>query len=987
MNSFDILSNTAPLQPRLFLEASAGTGKTFTIEHLVVRLLLETPMRLDEVLIVTFTRAATRELKERIYSNLEKIFEQTIDHPYLQDLTQLQQGKIEFALKNFDTAQIFTIHGFCSHLLKHFAIEAGVGLNLTEWSREEEEWEVKEFLRTQSCLSSGQTQRLLGLVHYDLDRLVETVLRSSENSSSTLSSEEWLHEVQTHLTKIAPFPVTAEFERIRPSYKGMTSENFLHQAEQLEEALKDKKLSSKIWEEWVSSSSFFLENFCPDQLKARAQPPTSEPLAQLREIILPRLQMAQNPDQILLRLRSAWHAHQQNISQQKEKITPDDLLKIVHAKLTETSFVEAVRKKYQAVIVDEFQDTDPIQWDIFKTLFLEDPQKSAYLVGDPKQSIYAFRSADIYTFLEAAKEFGIEQKAALLRNFRSSSQLLLELNRLFSANPWMDLPKQGIYLDIPEAISVHEGEGKLCFMVAEGEKGRSSKWPTSEMEEKLFLPFIAQEIQHLKPADVAILVKDRYQAERVHRFLSQWQIPSILYRSSPLGESPVIEFLSEVADACLDHHSLSAIKKVLLGPFASIPMHELNADLVFKAKHHFEELRDLWLEEGFATFFAQFLQTRFGKETALATFYHFQHHTLYEDLIDLTQKMLLAHHPYHLQQMLSDLKTYEKDDRICAHPDGVQIMTTHASKGLEFENVFALGLASRSPLQDLPEDKLKELDAEKMRQFYVALTRAKKRLYIPIARQLPAPSYKLGEGSPVELFLAKAQPDLTSFSQEFLNARTFNLKPYEMKSSTPLTPPPPLRPAFPPRLMQSFSSIAQDVIVPAKGEDQGIEAGAQTGVIVHRILERYFNQEGDLRQLIKQEIDRTKLSSKADELHHMLLNILALPLDNFTLNDISFDRLQTEMEFLYTTEQGWMKGYIDLCFEHDGRFYAIDWKTNLLPNTDPSTLLELMQSHDYLLQGHIYQEAIQRYLKRFPSLTFGGIYFVFIRGPAAYHFV
>ena len=155
MNSFDILSKETELQPRLFLEASAGTGKTFTIEHLVVRLLLETSLNLDEIVIVTFTRAATRELKDRIRSNLEQIIQKEVSFPYLEEISDLKRSKIDEALKNFDSAQIFTIHGFCSHLLKHFAFEAGTTLHLSEWTREEELWEIKQFFREQTTLSPG----------------------------------------------------------------------------------------------------------------------------------------------------------------------------------------------------------------------------------------------------------------------------------------------------------------------------------------------------------------------------------------------------------------------------------------------------------------------------------------------------------------------------------------------------------------------------------------------------------------------------------------------------------------------------------------------------------------------------------------------------------------------------------------------------------------------------------------------------------------
>ena len=970
MSCFDILSNTTRLESRLFLEASAGTGKTFTIEHLVVRLLIETSISLDRLVVVTFTRAATRELKERIRHNLEQIAEGKGSYSYLQGISDLQDAKIREALTSFDSAQILTIHGFCSHLLKEFALEAGAGLKLSEWSEEEQQWEAKEFLRSQTTISSGQMRRLLGSFQNNIDRFIEAMLRAPDRTPPP--SENLLQEVNTLLKNITPFAVAQEFEEARSSYKGTASEEFEGQAEELEEALTQRELSAKVWNRWITAP-FFLKNLCPSQLKVRAKTGASERLSYLREIILPRLERAQNRDQIFLKLAGAWHLHRKKISQQSEKISPDDLLQLIHSKLSNPWFVQAVRKKYEAVIVDEFQDTDPLQWEIFKTIFLEDRTKSVYLVGDPKQSIYAFRSADIYTYLDAARCFDVGQKGALLHNFRSSSQLLSQMNRLLCNAPWMDLPKQGTYLEIPQAISANEGAGELCFMVAEGEKGRQGRWPTPDIEETLFFPFIVEEIQthQLSPGQTAILVKDRYQAERVKKFLDSWRVPASLYRAPPLRDSPVLEFLEEVADACIEDFNSASIKKILLGPFIATPLSELTSERVFQAKQFFKKLKQTWFDQGFTTFFAQFLE---GKELDPS---------LYEDLLEIIQKVgPSSHHPYQLKQRLAEIKQYETESRISTHSEGVQIMTIHASKGLEFETVFALGLASRTPASDLSEETLKELDAEKMRQFYVALTRAKKRLYIPIARELPTPSYALGEASPIELFLAKTAPDLSSFSQQFLNGRTFQLHQEEihLKTGAPLM----TKPAVLPRFIQSFSSLAQEASLPAKGETQGIQAGAQTGVIIHRILERYFNREGDLQQLISQEIGRTPLALQGATLYQMITQALELSLGTFCLKEISLDKVQTEMEFLYSTKDGWMKGYIDLCFQHEGRLYAVDWKTNLLENTDDSTILQLMQSHDYLLQGQIYTQALQKHLLHYSKITFGKVFFIFLRGPAVY---
>ena len=547
MSSFDILARTAPLQRRLFLEASAGTGKTFTIEHLVIRLLLETDYTLDQILVVTFTRAATRELKVRIRANLEKAL--SLEH----------KEKLKTALLTFEKAQIFTIHGFCHRILQEFAFEASISLDLQEWEDKEEKWAILEFLRSTTALSPAQLQRVIGFVRGDIDTLVNKLLKAPETKG--FSSLELLKQANSNFSCIAPFSVTEAFNLARSHYKGMTSSDFDKQASLLDLALQRKEILPEEWDKLIAEEEIFLEGIESGNLKARTKFTGDASLEQIREALLPALEAARNPRQIFQVLSGAWHEERKKLSRLYEKVSPDDLLKMVQEKLTEKSFVSEIRKKYQAVIVDEFQDTDPIQWKIFETLFLTDLTKAVYLVGDPKQSIYAFRSADIYTFLEAAKRFEVEEKAALTTNYRCTQGLLNELNRLFCAKPWMDLPKLNQQLAVPLSIAAKQGEGELCFMIAEGELGMGKRWPSEAVEHQFFSYIIHQIHQHqLRPQEIAILVKDRYQALRVKNALEKVQVPCVISRGASLGDSIMIDLLLELCRS-LSQHSSSFIRK------------------------------------------------------------------------------------------------------------------------------------------------------------------------------------------------------------------------------------------------------------------------------------------------------------------------------------------------------------------------------------------------------------------------------------------
>ncbi len=986
MSSFDILSKQTPLQRRLFLEASAGTGKTFTIEHLVVRLLLETDFTLDQILVVTFTRAATRELKVRIRANLEKALSRTAMFDYLVDLTEEQQEKIKTALLTFDKAQIFTIHGFCHRLLQEFAFEAFVGLELQEWESSEEKWAVLEFLRSTDKLFPQQLKRLLGSVRSEIEKLVDKLLSSSDNESEAPSAAVLLECANQNLSRLQPFSIPEAFALARPHYKEMTSEDFDGQAGLLDQALQRGCLLPEEWDQLIGQEEIFLEGIHTGNLKARTKFTGHPLLEQLRSALLPLLESARNPRKIFHVLNQAWQQERKKLSRLHEKVSPDDLLKMIQERLAEKSFVEEIRKKYQAVIVDEFQDTDPVQWKIFETLFFADRTKSVYLVGDPKQSIYAFRNADIYTFLQASDGFAIEQKAVLTTNYRSTKGLLDALNRLLCAKPWMDLPKLEQNLSVPLAAAAKAGEGDLCFMVADGDlsSSRSKKWPTPEIEQQVF-SFIIHEIHrlHLEPREIAVLVKDRYQALRVKNALEKWQIPSVLYRGASLGDSIMVDLLIELTQACHGADPLSSIKKVLLGPFFRLPIEALTDEVVSHAKTLFGHLADVWLQVGFSAFLARFLQAKFLEKTVLQTLCLDE--VLYDDLMQIVEKILYIRDPHQLIKALQLLKVEEVDDRISAHPHGVQIMTIHASKGLEFETVFALGLASRTTAEDKSDNELKEIDAEKMRQLYVALTRAKQRLYIPLIRQSDK-LCKLGEASPIELFWERASPDLLSFNHVHLHQISFDLRSYSSQDSVPLIPPPSKSLFFKPFFLQSFTSLAQSSGERRSIPDELLPSGAETGIIIHRIFERLFDQSISLEELVSQEIKGSHLESHGTLIRSMIDKVLDLPLDGFCLRDLDRNRLLPEMEFLFPSGGSALKGFIDLSFEHQGKFYLIDWKTNVLENYSPDQLEKAMVDHDYLLQGKIYTTAFTRYLKLYGSPSFGGAFFLFVRGPAAYHF-
>ncbi len=140
--------------------------------------------------------------------------------------------------------------------------------------------------------------------------------------------------------------------------------------------------------------------------------------------------------------------------------------------------------------------------------------------------------------------------------------------------------------------------------------------------------------------------------------------------------------------------------------------------------------------------------------------------------------------------------------------------------------------------------------------------------------------------------------------------------------------------------------------------------------------------------MIGQEIKGSHLETYQAAIQTLINQVLDLQLEGFSLRDLDRSKVMPEMEFLFPADGTSLKGFIDLSFEHHGKFYLIDWKTNALENYTKEGLEKAMIEHDYLLQGKIYATALTRYLKLYGhSSSFGGVFFLFVRGPAAYHFL
>lgn len=1112
--TFDVLSRDLDLNKNYLLEASAGTGKTFSIENIVTRLLiLGNP--LEEILIVTFTRAAARDLKLRIRQSIEKTLKQ-LKHPeegcpdYLQgliecgdELIKQARKRLERALFAYDEAEIYTIHGFCARMLSNFVFEGGMGLIPIDGEQGARRDEIARIVRdvfrtdlTKERYRPAEIEMLMQQHGQSVEKLEQKLVATllSGASIEPIPDAEELYERLTHLRPNLPYDkdkILEDFMAQVPNYRGLASRQGELKPEILASVQRFASLFLKsTWDRedfdlLIRDQLSLLQFLDPAKRKKKVERVDlhyPDLLSVLKETLTPLIHPL-NPYARIL------YDSQQTLEhyfEENERFGFDDILKAMLEGLKHPDFVAKVRQSYCVAVIDEFQDTDPIQWKIFKELFYDDPVKRLYIVGDPKQSIYAFRQADIYTYLSAAEALGKESKGTLGTNYRSQPSLIRALNRLFSEEQTPNLialPRTkgnlpylpvGFPADAKEK-TFSDRKGSLHFVIAHG--GKSRTFPLEEVEKGAFFPFITEEIWRLHRddgvpfRDIAILVADRFQGERLAAYLKQASIPALMQRNQSLVDSAAFSQLYELLVAVLNLRDSSALKRALGGRLFGWDHHRIkrleDPQLYAVTLFLFQKLERKLFNEGIASFFEALMQTEAPGETQSVAERLLSQEggcTYFDDLQQIVELLYVHQSETHrsaegLLSHMQELASLNGSDEVRLRKrtdpfaDAVHVITLHSSKGLEYPIVFPLGLIRRSrpPSQFVPKPGLipslsvvydktseiyqnyaEEIDAEKMRQLYVAMTRAKHRLYVPVVLLEEGRAVEQGCASPMELFLARFGYPITDsqglyerisgydgtpllkFLEEDTEITTTTVREALPPTNYSNTPPNPIliapdEPIIPgnPQQMFSFTSLAQTTHIkressPPFSYDNPIKtphtlpSGSETGTLLHEILEVLsFAQVAPLQdyQALIPEIERfvngTRYLPWIDVIAEIAFNALKTPLiDDFSLSQLAENQCYKEMEFLYPAEKGFLKGVIDLIFTWKGKYYVLDWKSNWLGENSsdyhPEALKGAMEEHDYFLQATIYEEAVRRYLATVEDLPFekiyGGTFYLFLRG-------
>jgi len=1078
MQPFDCLDRNTSIRGTHFLEASAGTGKTFTIEHMVARLILENedPLELEQILIVTFTKASANDLKQRIKENLEKLSAccknqmlaenaTAVVFDYLKPLFEDKQelrsviNKVEETITLFDRAQIYTIHGFCFAMLKEFAFEADYILNQNEQEAVISPYSLKQMARdyllhriNPEIYHPLQIELLLN--HFKgLENFASSLCSSmfNENMAGINSFKEEYKNFSDQLKSLSDQHIKHlngllnDFEKIYPNYKKgkLSFDQCIKQITLISKALENKRISLEEFSMLMDSKQFVTDIFEESNLKKHAKLCINDVQSfSLIEFIISNLKPiysnVRSITVLMNRLRKDFSIFLKEELEKLECFTYDDLLSKMSQTLIKPLFVKKIREKYKAVIIDEFQDTDPIQWHIFKTLFLQHVVAFC-VVGDPKQSIYSFRQADIYTYLSALHALGKENKAILKRNFRSSSALIAAFNELFSLNQakWLYLPKLETFLPYTpveaasqEPFLADDGKKAMHFLAIEQELSQSA------LEKEYLFPKILQEILILRdqiPLDkMAILVKDRYQSKRIMDFLQAFHLPFQAKSRHNLVDGEVFLRMQELFDAVISLEDNNKIKIALLGPFIRLHLLEVAAisdEILLSVKEKFFKLREELINGSLPGFFQSLFTTCFlnNRVTALQNAKMFPDPFFYRDFIQLVELMLDEHNElaFSITEWrdffdklieLTDLEDERTKRKTLSEDNGIQIITTHMSKGLEFDIVFALGVSTSSnPKEITDEIVLADLQAEMLRQFYVALTRAKYRVYIPIypskSKSTSATEYFF------KMVMQTAQQSDALFNQEIALLNSLKHSSYEVLVNQPLVDYVDHDKEKPLELVefeniskqgcqyiQSFSSIHtsgfEEVMKKQKESEFSsliLPPSKETGILLHQVLEKVFSHpisEKKLSEIFEEIIERELLNTALEPqtsvvktmVHRLLKLHLILDNESICFDQIDRTKILTEVEFMYLLKNNdLMKGYIDLVFQYKNKIYIVDWKTNWLGDEEKDYqkqfLLLTMNQQQYFLQAAIYSEAFRKQFVG-PSFNncFGGIFYIFLRG-------
>ncbi len=1092
--------STVLLESSNLIEASAGTGKTYSIAILTLRLVLEKKIPIQQILMVTFTKAAVAELETRIRQFMRNALKASeglsINDETISGIVQSSiqneavglketQRLLKEAVLFLDETAILTIHSFCQRVLTEFAFETSqvFGAEILTDTKSIINDRVNAFWRKYiTTLDVSLLRELIGagISRNNLVRLMDNALGGKAFTPNEPLPDNFLSADYQADRYAVISEMESRIAALTQAILNYISANSIS----IRQATEKNSYTSKNMQHLLDDPTALLAAIIANMDKVNVKKVYPEilldyekipPIETEKAVVLTAIihQIYKLAIQIIV-------AETDRYKEQNNQLSFDDMIVKLHRAVVIDNnefLINSLKIKYKAAFIDEFQDTDKLQYEIFDRLFSNDAV--LFYIGDPKQSIYAWRKADIFTYFKAGE--AVANLFGMNTNYRSSSNFIDAMNQFF----------------VPE-----EGFDTFCFSAEAGEvdytkvepppatsKGELFKDKVPDVPITLYKnpnngsilqTVVAQIVQLLdsehytieekgayrkiRPSDIGILVRIHDQAADLKQLLSRLGIPAVTIDDTKLFQSNEAVNMQYLLAAVIDINA-SNINRALLSSFTGFTVATILAMDDELALSRFKNYQHLWETEGVYVMLSRFIADYKVKQELLKETVENG-----ERIITNTLQLMEVLHKVQTQKQFSPLELTnwlkrgiegmevegdEFEQRVESDEEAVKIVTIHKSKGLEYNIVFAPFLdllsepgngfvtfrdaatgdylfADKSLLnaEQVATTKL-QLEQENRRLIYVAITRAVYKCYINkntfskfSVSSLAAFTYAL-EGNKPALIAFETSPELApdyrykksvaQIKPAYLVANYFQLTEINWR-----------------KLSYTFLDVAHQSTFKsntAKTLDtydefifNQLKRGANTGNLLHHIFERIdFADSQRWQQVIESALKRF-ISNPPTEYVFQLTTLLdhvteaTIPVAgmSFKLKDLKWDKKLNELEFdfnvavfnpdevslLSTPEmpiqiryakelEGIMNGKIDLFFEHAGKYFILDWKSNFLGDRpadySKANTLAAMTESNYHLQYLVYTLAVKKYCQlRVPGFDydthFGGVIYLFVRG-------
>ncbi|MGE5842713.1 MAG: exodeoxyribonuclease V subunit beta, partial [Deltaproteobacteria bacterium] len=930
---------------------------------------------------------------------------------------------------------IFTIHGFCRRMLHENAFESGSLFDtelITDPSamiREtvDDFWRHRLYTASPLFVNHALANRftpeeLILLLKHRMSRPFLRIVPEEEGPDTALQEKKFKEAFRRAL-KAWPFS-RDEVAGLMASYEGFSRTHY--PAAKLEAWLKEMEYFFAYGE---NTPALFPEfrKFCRSEVAMRMKKGFAPPQHRFFDLCEDLHQASQHIQSVFtrrllgLKLKLFKEVGEELSKRKIEKNvqTFDDLLLKLRAALEGRGGRElerAIRRKYRAALIDEFQDTDPVQYAIFQSIF-GSGKSILFLVGDPKQSIYGFRGADIFAYMEAVDR--VDACYTLTENWRAAPELIEPINALFG-----NVKPAFVYEKIPFEPGRAAKSGETKPLKIEGKRESFTLWfadpdqrarqdgVISKRVAQARIPgLVAAEITRLlnlgkerraligdrplRANDMAVLVRQNSEALLVQRALSERNVPSVLYSTQNLFDSLEAVEVARVLSAVAEPNAQPLLKTALSTDMLGTGGAELERLMLDEARWEnrlvkFREYHELWQHRGFFRMFRAFLKeekvlTRLiafedgeRRNTNLLHLMEVLHQASMERKLNMTGLLKWFSEQRDPKAPRSD----EHQLRLESDENAVNLVTIHKSKGLEYPVVFCPfswdGVRKKDARDPLifhnPENRMelvldlgsrdrethkaladKEELAENLRLLYVAITRAKCRVYLVWGRfrdaETSAPAYLLhssprtGSDSIVnelsENFMRVTDQELLARARSIMKkpaAALEVIEPLETGGSR-FSPPPDERSIHPPKRfagridrqwkISSFSGLVSDRPHTEEGADYdavalagpevslgtpekpaGIFAfpkGAKAGTFFHDVFEHldfFRGSDSSARELVAEKLleygyDRSWLETVCDMVDKVLSVALDAEQQDFRFSRVRMEDRLNELEFYF----------------------------------------------------------------------------------------